>query len=165
MSIALPLDLGTPCTGLTVSSLFESAFKRSFNKAIENNTAGKHIQIYLVYLMRLRQAICYPFLLEGMLRQSFSIGEIKQLRKDLSDISIGGLNSHDSRHSTQAEGFKGLSRFVLGVSPSRMYQETFMDDQLDQLVTVKVLERTQCGNCEDIFTHPCRTIEVSLPSY
>ena len=162
----LPVEYHFVFPILTIRSLLQDTFKASLEHDIEKGTVGKNRQQYLVYLMRLRQATCHPFLLEGMFRETFSIDELKKLRECLVTASINDGDDDDNRSWVETQNSDDLTTFIPDIVSSPVDHDpvdgSFMSAQLNQLVTARILERTQCRSCEHTFTHPCRTNEVSL---
>ncbi|RYP34026.1 hypothetical protein DL767_004468 [Monosporascus sp. MG133] len=146
-------------------------FKESLNQAMAARAAGKNIQIYLVYITRLRQAICHPFLLEGMIRDNFTIEEIRDLRSNLSQISGRSLVYEQIQHWCEMTNeVLDLSTFVPNASTLPLDQnesgyESSMDSHLRRLDAEMVLELMQCKVCGDSSTHPCQIIELCIEEH
>ncbi|RYP62643.1 hypothetical protein DL771_009636 [Monosporascus sp. 5C6A] len=156
---------------LTPRRLLEKRFKESLNQAMAARAAGKNIQIYLVYIMRLRQAICHPFLLEGMIRDSFTIEDIRELRLNLSQISGRSPVYEEIQHWCEmSDEVLDLSTFVPDASTLPQDQnesgfESSMDSHLRRLDAEMVLELMQCKVCGDNSTHPCQIVELCIEEH
>ncbi|RYP91934.1 hypothetical protein DL770_001908 [Monosporascus sp. CRB-9-2] len=152
-------------------STFPKRFKESLNEAMEARAAGKNIQIYLVYIMRLRQAICHPFLLEGMIRDSFTIKEIRDLRSNLSQISGPSPMYEEIQHWCEmTDEVLDLSTFVPDASAlphdqSETGNKSSIDSHLKRLNAEMVLELMKCKICGDTSTHPCQIIELCIDEH
>ncbi|RYP59595.1 hypothetical protein DL769_008460 [Monosporascus sp. CRB-8-3] len=146
-------------------------FKDSLNQAMAARAAGKNIQVYLVYIMRLRQAICHPFLLEGMIRDSFTVEEIRDLRSSLSQISGRSPVYEQIQHWCEmTDEVLDLSTFVPDAStlpsdPNESGYESSMDSHLRRLDAEMVLELMQCKVCGDNSTHPCQIIGLCIEEH
>lgn len=151
---------------LTFHSTLEKKFRDSINKAMTTKTAGKNFQMYLVYIMRLRQAICHPFLLEGMMRDSFTLADIRELRRSLTDVSGRSPVYREIQHwCERAQGPDNLLTLTPGIlnQGQRAYTSS-MDSYLQRLNDEMVLELMQCKICGDHSIHPRQTIEVMFLS-
>lgn len=131
--------------------------------------AAKNKQVYLVYLMRLRQATCHPFLLEEMMRKDFTIAEVRGLRRSLSLISGKSSDRGRIQDIYQIRDSDDLTTFVPDIFPSQADQDatdegSLMERQLERLETLMTLEMMQCKVCKENAKTPYQIIEVRFTS-
>ncbi|KAF6816957.1 SNF2 family domain-containing protein [Colletotrichum sojae] len=69
-----------------IFNMMEQCFRDEINNDLENEQAHKKMRSYLTMLLRLRQAATHPFLLEGMMRDYFSLDNIRAVREQLAEL-------------------------------------------------------------------------------
>ena len=132
-----------------------------------SGTAPRQMKLFLVYLLRLRQATFHPVLLEKMFREDFTADEIRKLRMNLSSTPESKLHHDNTRHLHQTVDPDDLTTVVPDVSLSQPAQDTssdlpLMERYLKRLETRMILEMVQCKRCGEISKTPRRIIQVRL---
>ncbi|KAK1989900.1 hypothetical protein LX36DRAFT_459996 [Colletotrichum falcatum] len=74
---------------MVIFRMMEKCFRNELNQDMESGAAVGQIRSYLVMLLRLRQAATHPFLLEGMMRDYFSLKDLKITKEKLKALKGG----------------------------------------------------------------------------
>jgi hypothetical protein len=138
---------------------------------IKAGVAAKKVATYLAYLTRLRQAVAHPFLLEGVMKASFTLEDFAYLRRQLA--SVGGKTpmhrqmqkwiqiEYDISSRQQAEDVgEGGGQF----GRSRFGYEFDMERELEEVGAGKTLQEVICRVCYDVPVDPRITqVMFSVP--
>ncbi len=133
---------------------------------IKAGAGRKMLRTFLAYLTRLRQAVAHLFLLEGVLRENFTLEDFVYLRRQLA--AIGGMTTMhrqvqhwmDMEYETRSESEDGPVTF----GRSRFGYAFDMDEELEQMEARKSVADVICRICYDVPVEPRITeVGVSMP--
>lgn len=129
---------------------------------IKEGVAAKKLKTYLSYLTRLRQAVAHPFLLEGVLRENFTLEDFSYLRRQLSAIyGQTAMHRQVQRWLTmEYEAREGQESSPATFGNSRFGYTFDMNDELSQIEASKSLAEVICRICYDVPVDP-RITDVS----
>ncbi|KAK4235222.1 hypothetical protein C8A03DRAFT_18001 [Achaetomium macrosporum] len=136
-------------------------FTYNMSHDIKAGVAGKKVTTYLAYLTRLRQAVAHPFLLEGVMRVSFTLEDFAYLRRQLA--LVGGKTPMHSQvqkwvqmeYDDRGVGAgDGEGNGEPGFGRSRFGCEFNMDAELAEVGADKSLQEVICRVCYDVPVDP-----------
>ncbi|KAK2055400.1 SNF2 family domain-containing protein [Colletotrichum caudatum] len=123
---------------MVVFRMMERCFRNELNKDMEDGTAVGQIRSYLVMLLRLRQAATHPFLLEGMMRDHFSLKDLQATKKKLKALK-GGPNIYSQIGPwTQRQTIRNKRFPKVLEEVERLKQKRLQDARKESLEAMKV---------------------------
>jgi hypothetical protein len=129
---------------------------------IKAGVAHKKLKTYLAYLTRLRQAVGHIFLLEGVLKDNFTLEDFNYLR-----AKLGKIGGKTPMHRQLAYWLQLEYEVDMGgngedesFGKSRFGYQFDMDEQLQEMEASKSMEDVTCRLCYDTPVDPTIT-EVS----
>lgn len=125
-------------------------------------TPTKQMTTYLAYLTRLRQAVGHIFLLEGVLRENFTLEDFNYVRRQLS--IMGGKTSMHSQVqrwvNIEYDGVEAGGGDSEKFSRSQFGSAFNMDRELEAIEATKSMQGVICRICADAPVEP-KITEVS----
>ncbi|KAK2039227.1 hypothetical protein LZ31DRAFT_599029 [Colletotrichum somersetense] len=118
--------------------MVERCFREELNRDMESGVAVRQIRSYLVMLLRLRQAATHPFLLEGMMRDHFSLEDLQVTKEKLKALKGGPtvysqIGPWTQRQKIQDKRFQRVFQEI-----QRVKQRRLEDARKESLEAMKV---------------------------
>jgi SNF2 family DNA or RNA helicase len=154
---------------LTFRRRIEKPIRSQINRAMAMPASErkKAKATFFSMALRLRQAVSHPFTLFYMMRDSFSVQEIQEIRKEMRQVKranpdrrfIEQVGSWCERQTDNGriEGEVVQSRVPAQFGEGNLGVEFNMDPQLAKVEKLKSFGNGICHICSDPYRAPCRT--------
>ena len=117
------------------------------NSQIQAGTEKK-LRTFLAYLTRLRQAVGHPYLLEGVLKDNFTLEDFHYLTQQLAKLDKTPMHQQVQRWMAMEYEAKDAEPTTFG--KSRFGYEFDMTSQLKEAESTKSMEDVICRLCYDL---------------
>ncbi|WDK17116.1 SNF2 family domain-containing protein [Colletotrichum graminicola] len=123
---------------VVVFRMVERWFRNELNHDLEEGTAVVRIRFYLVMLLRLRQAATHPFLLESVMRDHFSLEDLRATKEKLEALKGGATVYSQIGPWTQRQKVRDERIPKVFEEAEKVEQERLEDARKESLEALKV---------------------------
>ncbi|KAG4442544.1 hypothetical protein IFR05_001956 [Cadophora sp. M221] len=146
----------------------ENRFRNNLNAFFKKGEASRNYSVFMVQLLRLRQCISHPFMLERTIKECWTMEDVQELRLRLAKLQqlsrpfyeqckLWVETSEASRVEAKSRGEDVPDDEMLPFGQSS-YGYTFdMDRVLKTLNETELYERVTCSLCSDVPIEPLKT--------
>jgi len=146
----------------------ENRFRANLNKFFERGDAARNYSVFMVQLLRLRQITSHPWMIEGTIRECWTLEDLKELKKRLKELDEQRRGPFYEQtqiwlKETEAERDAAVARGEVPMESIAFGKGTFgrsfkMTHVLATLSEQEMADRMTCGKCSDC--PPVQTNEV-----
>lgn len=131
----------------------ENRFRSTLNQFFAQGDAARHYSLFMVQLLRLRQCTSHPFMLEQTIRESWTLGDLDELKHRLARLDNGNLAPFYKQVECWVEERNetgGEEQEVLPFGAGTFGHKFEFAKVLETLDEVQMAARTICGLCSDL---------------